>query len=516
MNEKNTILMVEDNEDHAELILKSFQSAGNRVALEWVQTGQLALERLAQKKYSLLLLDLVLPHMDAFDFLELARENGLSTPFIIVTGAGNEEAAVKAMKCGALDYIVKSTENLEALPQIVQDALLAKNRSTLLDAATRRFIEFVENARDAISFHDKNGLFTFVNRKAEELTGYSRGELLHKHISYILPEDGDRIMRSQLRKHKNLRWDKQLELEIKTKGNALIPVELSISPVLKHKKLVGFEVISRDIRERKKAQKILEERDAKIKQLSIEIQAKNMRLEESTRVQTEFVSNISHEFRTPLNGILGYSELLLDSVYGILNERQLSALENIKSCASNLLELVQKILDLSKIKSNQLKLEYEFCSPYDLIDATLGTVAPIAKNNGLALKRHCDKNLPLLYVDFRRIYQVLVILVGNAIKFTHDGSVEVGAERAPSAVKFYVSDTGIGIPVDDQEKIFHEFRQGDSSPTRIYGGVGVGLSLSKKLIELHGGELGVTSRPNEGSKFYFTLPVSPQMKRPVV
>jgi PAS domain S-box-containing protein len=368
-------------------------------------------------------------------------------------------------------------------------------------------LDLVENASDAIYVHDVKGNFTFVNRKAEELTGYSREEMLARHFSLILEKDGRQITKEILRKHQSLRGNRKFEISIKNKTGELIPVELSLSPLRLHKKLIGFEGIARDIRERKKTEKLLETRDARIHQLNLQIQRKGMELEDSSRIQTEFVANVSHEFRTPLNAIIGYAELLSDEIYGSLNKKQSIAMTSIRDCATELLNMVQDILDLSKLKNNTLKLEYDLCSPHDLVETTLGTVSPIARSKGLKLKLALDKDLPAVRVDFKRIYQAFVNLAENAVKFTSEGEIEIGAVRDLDNIKFYVRDTGIGISSEQMEAIFHDFRQGNSSNIRSYNGIGLGLSLSKRLVELHQGEIGVDSKLNDGSVFYFKLPL---------
>ncbi len=176
-------------------------------------------------------------------------------------------------------------------------------------------------------------------------------------------------------------------------------------------------------------------------------------------------------------------------------------------CAIELLRMVQEVLDLSKINSSQLALERELCAPNDLIEATFGTVTPLAKKKGLHVHAELDDKLPQLYVDFQRIYEVFVNLAGNAVKFTEQGSVEIGAYSDGSVVTFFVRDTGIGIPRETRETIFQEFRQGDSSLGRLHGGIGLGLSLSRRLIELHGGSIEVESDADKGSTFTFTIPL---------
>lgn len=501
------ILLVEGNQGQGKGIVEILKGQVPDAEVVWVRSGEEAGERLRTNSYSLVLLDSTLPKGSAFELLDRWRQTGTVPPFVVLSGMRTDRVAATAFRQGALDYVVTSAMGLTNLVGVVEAALHSAEEAAGLGPAAHRYMELVEQARDAITFLDMQGRITFVNRRAEVLTGYRRQELLNQPIQAILPEDGEKILRADLRRQKHVRWDKNFEVQIRAKDGTPIPVELTISPLMQRRKLAGFEVIARDIRERKQAQSKLEERDARIQRLNLEIQKKNMQLEESSRVQTEFVANISHEFRTPLNGILGYADLLLDDVYGELNDKQRAALTNIRHCALSLFDLVQKVLDLSKLKSNQLKLEYEYCSPYDLIEATAGTIEPIVRSKGLKLIRHCEEGLSVIRVDFKRIYQVLVNLAANAVKFTHEGHVELGALRTSEGVQFYVQDTGIGIQPEDQEKIFQEFRQLDSSTTRIYGGIGVGLSLSKKLVELHEGSLGLESAPNEGSRFHFTLPL---------
>jgi signal transduction histidine kinase len=229
--------------------------------------------------------------------------------------------------------------------------------------------------------------------------------------------------------------------------------------------------------------------------------------DDSSRLQTEFVSNMSHEFRTPLNAILGYIELLRDGLYGSVTEEQRQALDHVARCATHLLDMINEVLDLSKLKKRQLELEQDYYSPYELVESVADAIQPEIYEKSLQLEVHCDEALPSVYVDFHRICQVLRNLVDNAVKFTHSGKVEIGAKRTTDSIEFFVRDTGIGIPEDSLSTIFEEFRQADGSSTRHYGGMGIGLSLSRGLVELHGGEMKVESREEHGSTFRFSIPI---------
>jgi signal transduction histidine kinase len=228
-------------------------------------------------------------------------------------------------------------------------------------------------------------------------------------------------------------------------------------------------------------------------------------LEERNRLQTEFIADISHELRTPLSGILGYTDLLRDGMYGQMTAEQLEVLTHIRDCGYHLLDLVNEVLDLSRLKNHQVELELENVPPMELIDAAAAAVQALAKQKRLELLTKCEVDLPNLRIDFRRVYQVLLNLLSNAIKFTHEGSIELGARRDGKHIRFHVKDTGIGIAPEFVRHVFKDFRQMDGV-ARPFGGVGLGLSLSKRLVELHGGKIGYTTKQNKGTEFYFLIP----------
>jgi signal transduction histidine kinase len=257
---------------------------------------------------------------------------------------------------------------------------------------------------------------------------------------------------------------------------------------------------------RKKARKSIWHRRGRIRARLSEVKKYSQQLEELNRLQAEFIANVSHEFRTPLNGILGYTELLRDGLYGELTPEQLNVLHHIRDCGHHLLDLVNEVLDLSRLKKHQVQLELESISPVELIEAAAAAVQPLAKQKRLDLMTRCEPDLPMLQIDFRRLYQVLLNLLGNAIKFTNEGKVEIGAARDGKNVRFHVKDTGIGIAPDFAPHVFKDFRQKDGTP-RPFGGVGLGLSLSKRLVELHGGTIGYATKQGVGTEFYFYIPL---------
>jgi GAF domain-containing protein len=238
-----------------------------------------------------------------------------------------------------------------------------------------------------------------------------------------------------------------------------------------------------------------------------EIEEKSRELAEASKHKSQFLANMSHELRTPLNAILGYTELILDSLYGEPTEKMRTVLERLQANGKHLLGLINDVLDLSKIEAGQLTLSVDDYSLSDVVHGVVSAVEPLAAEKRLAFKAEVAPGLPTGHGDGRRLSQVLLNLVGNAIKFTDTGEVAIRASATNGAFTVAVCDTGPGISAADQAKIFEEFQQADSSITRKKGGTGLGLSIAKRIIEMHGGRLWVESEPDKGSTFYFTLPV---------
>jgi signal transduction histidine kinase len=238
-----------------------------------------------------------------------------------------------------------------------------------------------------------------------------------------------------------------------------------------------------------------------------EIQDKNRQLAEASKYKSQFLANMSHELRTPLNAILGYTELMLDGLYGEPSEKMRVVLERLQSNGHHLLGLINDVLDLSKIEAGQLTLSLGDYSLGQVVHVVVAAVEPLAAQKGLAFTIEITPDLPAGCGDERRLSQVLLNLVGNAIKFTDEGEVAIRASAANGAFTVSVCDTGPGISATDQAKIFEEFQQADSSITRKKGGTGLGLSIAKRIVEMHGGRIWVESEAGKGSTFSFTLPV---------
>jgi GAF domain-containing protein len=290
---------------------------------------------------------------------------------------------------------------------------------------------------------------------------------------------------------------------------------LLIVPLLRPDQIIGALVVRRkqpgefpkstvDLLETFADQSVLAIQNAR---LFREIEGKSRELAEASKHKSQFLANMSHELRAPLNAILGYAELMLDSIYGEPSEKMRAVLERLQSNGRHLLGLINDVLDLSKIEAGQLTLSLDDYSLSDVVHGGVSAVEPLAAEKRLAFKAEVAPGLPIGRGDGRRLSQVLLNLVGNAIKFTDKGEVAIRASVADGAFTVAVCDTGPGISAADQAKIFEEFQQADSSITRKKGGTGLGLSIAKRIIEMHGGRLWVESEPGQGSTFYFTLPV---------
>ena len=292
-------------------------------------------------------------------------------------------------------------------------------------------------------------------------------------------------------------------------------------PLLREDRLIGGLVVRRkmagefpepvvELLQTFAAQSVLAIHNAR---LFREIEDKGRELSVANKHKSEFLANMSHELRTPLNAILGYTELILDNIYGDVPEKIRDVLERLEQNGRHLLGLINDVLDLSKIEAGQLTLSLNEYSMAEVVQTAFTSVEALAAEKKLDLKVEISKDLMTGRGDEQRLAQVILNLLGNAIKFTDAGEVKVAATVSDEIFVISVSDSGPGLAEADQEKIFEEFYQVDGSSTRKKGGTGLGLSISKKIIEMHGGRIWVESAPGKGSTFCFTVPVRVDRQR---
>jgi signal transduction histidine kinase len=298
---------------------------------------------------------------------------------------------------------------------------------------------------------------------------------------------------------------------------------LLVVPLLRPDRVLGALVVRRrqpgvfpketvDLLQTFAAQSVLAIQNAR---LFTEIEEKSRQLEVASQHKSQFLANMSHELRTPLNAILGYTELMLDQIYGEVPGKMRGVLDRVQSNGRHLLGLINDVLDLSKIEAGQLTLTVANYSLEDVVHGVVTSVESLATEKQLALKLDIPSKLPAGRGDERRIAQVLLNLVGNAIKFTEKGEVAIAASASNGSFNIAVRDTGPGISPADQVKIFEEFHQADNSATKTKGGTGLGLSIAKRIVEMHGGRIWVESSLGSGATFSLSLPVKvqPELER---
>ena len=247
--------------------------------------------------------------------------------------------------------------------------------------------------------------------------------------------------------------------------------------------------------------------DAEQRRAAAELVRLNDQLAQASKAKSEFLANMSHELRTPMNAILGFTEMLIDGLYGDIPEPLKEPLSDIQVNGRHLLHLINDVLDLSKIEAGRMELALSEYSVREVVDIVQLSLRSLAVEKGLEFATCVPDDIPTAFGDNRRLAQCLMNLAGNAIKFTRKGRVEIGVELQGEELLFRVADTGIGIPKEELENVFAEFRQVDTTVTREFGGTGLGLSITKKFVEMHGGRIWVESESGKGSTFLFTVPL---------
>ena len=396
--------------------------------------------------------------------------------------------------------------------------------------------ELFENASDFVYTLSMHGHFTTINKTGERLLGYSRDELVDMSLADILPpESFARSRDMRVSKERGTGWT-TYELEVVTKDNRCIPLEVSTRLICRDGKPIGIQGIGRDVTERKQAEEALkqarDELEMRVAQRTAELQCINEQLhleiaerqqaeaalriakdaaEVANRAKGEFLATISHELRTPMNGICGMTGLLLDTA---LDDEQREYAETVQKCSDDLLTLINDILNFSQIETGTWVLNIVEFELRIVVEDVIESLAEAAHKKGLAMTASICSDVPHCVAgDPGRLRQVLLILVGNAVKFTETGAVVVSVARVEAnatetVVYFAITDTGIGIPAEAHGKLFQVFSQVDGSSTRKYGGTGLGLAIAKQLVTIMDGDIGVESTPGQGSTFWLNVPFS--------
>ena len=395
---------------------------------------------------------------------------------------------------GAPIYVEGKQRGVYGIYRDISDRV--KAQEALRDSKAQ--LQYVlNNTKDIIFQVDLKGHFIFANKAAEGMTGYNLDELMRMSFYELVEPTYHQIIEDRVAQRiaKEAISD-SFKFKILRKNGVQIWVELTTSPIIRKNSVIGIQGVARDISQRIKFEE--------------ELKAAKNKAEEADHLKSAFLANMSHEIRTPMNAILGFSRLLNNP--SVSKDQQNEYIEIINSRGNHLLQVINDIIDLSKIDANQITIQKEEFN----LNAFLGEIhsnflqkfrEKAGNNITFTLEKGLDDKQAVVRLDRTRMEQVFSYLLHNALKYTEKGEVRLGYYLNEGQLFFYVRDTGVGIPEHKQEVVFERFRQSDDSKTREYGGTGLGLSISKGLIELMGGDIWLDSTLGEGTVFYFSLPL---------
>jgi PAS domain S-box-containing protein len=362
----------------------------------------------------------------------------------------------------------------------------------------------LETVPDAIVIANNSGLIVLINEQAESLFGYSKEEIRGRPIEILLParfrENHVGHRTRYFAEPKTRTMGAGLDLFAIRKDGTEFPVEISLSLLKTEEGVFAMSAI-RDIAERKKLEEELRSKNTALEE-------QNRRVHEATRLKSEFLANMSHELRTPLNGIIGFAEIMHDGRVGPVSDQHKEYLGDILTSARHLLQLINDVLDLSKVEAGKMEFSPQAVNLQLVIEEVREIVRTLAASKRIEVRGEIDPALSAIDADPRRVKQILYNYLSNALKFTPEGGSVTMRAKAEDAERFRieVEDTGIGISATDMNRLFIEFQQLDSSAGKKYSGTGLGLALTRKIVEAQGGSVGANSTPGKGSVFYAVLP----------
>lgn len=399
-------------------------------------------------------------------------------------------------------YELKQTKEALAAAEAAKGS--AAPASTPLAGSDIFLNALVESSHDAVCVINEQGKVITWNRAAEAIYGYGQAEALDLEAGLLVAHDSRESFKKAVDRLEDANKPRTLDIYGVRKDGSAFPIEVVLASwkdeATGEKRCV---VVTHDVSERRQAEAMRRDKEA---------------AEEANRAKSQFLANMSHELRTPLNAIIGFSEILHDRTFGELTPKQERYVGNILSSGRHLLQLINDILDLSKIEAGRVQLDYAAFSPLTAVRTVDNLVKALLQKKNITLEVEGGTTLPPLIADQAKFKQVLYNLISNAIKFTpENGKVTVVLATAGngSFLQVDVKDTGIGIKKEDQDRIFREFEQVDNSYSRQQQGTGLGLALVKKFIEMHGGRIWVSSEgEGQGSTFSFTVPFGPEDNGP--
>ncbi len=465
------------------------------------------------------------------DFRALARAHGLRAAWAqpVLTSTRGVLGTVTAHYRTPHRPGETEIELIELAAHLAAIAVERRRSEVALRLSESRYRSVLDSVHEVIFQTDGDGHFVFLNHAWTEITGFTPEESVGRHyLEFLHPEDHDasrgrfRSMmgrersgtRSQVRfltRDGGTRWVEAFSRPVLSDRGEVVGITGTIADITERRQ--AEEELERSMRETEEARAHAEEQTRLLQQQAAELARARDQALEATRAKSEFLANMSHEIRTPMNGVIGMTGLLLDTPLG---DEQLDYVRTIRSSADSLLTIINEILDFSKIEAGKMTIEVADFSLRSVIEEVADLLAPRAHEKGLDIACRMAPDFPQgLRGDAGRLRQVLTNLAGNAIKFTERGEVVIEAqllEQHARRVRFRLSvrDTGIGIPRERHASVFESFTQADGSTTRRYGGTGLGLTISRQLIQMMGGTIGLESEPGQGSCFWAELALERQ------
>ncbi len=541
------ILLVDDRAENLLALEAILEPLGQKLVR--AHSGDEALRLLLTHDFAVILLDVQMPGIDGFETARLikSRERTRYIPIIFLTAISKDEEYVfEGYSVGAVDYMTKpfKPDILRSKVNVFVDLYqkqrqLASQQELLRQSEKRelelrhvreiyeseaRFSEIVGSAMDAIIVFDADNRVTLFNASAERMFRTPAAEATKGQVDRFFPEPLrqstlDRICRSTASSSDTASPTTSSENAHVLSLNGLrsngdeFPIEATAS-CLDVRGVRTYTLIVRDISERRRAEEALRQQAESLAQamdnlraLNEELAERQAELERAMAARSRFYASMSHELRTPINAVLGYSTLLLENIYGPLNEKQAEGITRTHKAAKHLLELVNDVLDLSKIEAGKIDLRLQPVNFPQLVDDLFVTVRPLADQYGSKLALQHDGDPLKVVSDPRRLRQILLNLLSNAIKFGRGQPITVNSKGTPEGgIVLEVTDHGEGIAPADLEKIFDEFVQ--LGKTQLTEGTGLGLPISRRLADMLGGRLEVESELGTGSTFRLVLPAS--------
>ncbi len=371
-------------------------------------------------------------------------------------------------------------------------------------AGERRFWELLEASTDAIVEIDGAGRILLANSAAEKLCGYPREELLVAGMELLMGTEFRAQHQARLKEYAAAPAARMMgggrAVQLTRKDGTQVPVEISLRPTRVHEELRVTAIIH-DVSDREKAEQL-------VRAAKAQLEVRNREVARASRLQKDLLDSVSHELRTPLHTIIGFTELLQEELEGPLNDTQKRFLRHVYSDALHLLEMVNDILDINAIEAGRLDLQLTSFDAAACIEEAIGTIAEMAALKSVQIENHVTAPL-MIQADRDRFGEVIYNLLSNAVKFNREnGKLGIEAELAGDRVRFCVWDTGVGIAPEQCATIFDRFGQAGTRQRGSGQGTGLGLPITRRLVELHGGSVWVESRVGEGSRFYGTFPAA--------